>query len=279
MRARLAWLRVGVAALSLGWAGSGFARPADAPLEERGRQVYEANCAACHGTRGDGRGMAAHMFRTQPRDLRTGSYKFRSTPSGALPTDEDLLRTLTQGVRTTAMIPQTHIPEDDRKAVVAYIKTFSPRFSEEAPDAPITIPPPLGPSGELVRKGRQVYDAAQCWECHGKSGRGDGPSARQLKDDWGLPTRPTDLSRRPRKSGQTPPDLYRTIATGMNGTPMPSYSDSLSPEEIWSLVAYLESLPRQSEAKNLFRAVGEEQGGIMVERMHGKLGDRNPFGP
>jgi len=223
--------------------------------------------------------MAAHMFRTPPRDLRTGAFKFRSTPSGALPTDDDLLRTLAQGVRTTAMIPQTHIPEAERQAVVAYIKTLSPRFGEEAPEAPITIPETPAQSGELIRKGRRVYDAAQCWECHGRTGRGDGPSAGQLKDDWGAPIRPTDLTRRPRKSGQSPQDLYRTIATGLNGTPMPSYSDSLSPEEIWWLVAYLESLPAKREAENLRRAVGEEPAGIMVERMHGTLRTARPFAP
>ena len=278
MRKR-SWLLVGITGLALGGAGVGLAGTDETPSVERGRQVYEANCAACHGTAGDGRGMAAHMFRTPPRDLRTGVFKFRSTPSGALPTDDDLLRTLTQGVRTTAMIPQTHIPEGERQAVVAYIKTFSPRFGEEAPEAPITIPQAPAQSAELIRKGRRVYDAAQCWECHGRAGRGDGPSAGQLKDDWGAPIRPTDLTRRPRKSGQSPRDLYRTIATGLNGTPMPSYSDSLLPEEIWWLVAYLESLPAKREAENLRRAMGEEPLGIMVERMHGTLRTARPFAP
>ena len=177
------------------------------------------------------------------------------------------------------MIPQTHIPDSDRNAVVAYIKTFSSRFKEETPDAPISIPPAPIQFAELVEKGRKVYAAAQCWECHGKEVRGDGPSARHLKDDWGVPMHPSDLTRRPLKSGQTPRDLYRTIATGLNGTPMPSYVDSLSPEEIWSLVAYLESLPPESEARDPRRAVGEERLGIMVERMHGGLSRGNPFSP
>ena len=46
----------------------------------------------------------ASMFRIRPRDFRTGLFKFRSTPSGSLPTDDDLLRTVTQGVRWTGMI-------------------------------------------------------------------------------------------------------------------------------------------------------------------------------
>jgi hypothetical protein len=61
------------------------------------------------------------------------------------------------------MIPQTHVPEPDRQGVVAYIKTFSPRFNEETPEAPLTIPEAPARSAGLIRKGRQVYDAAQCW--------------------------------------------------------------------------------------------------------------------
>ncbi len=54
------------------------------------RRVYEVNCAACHGVESDGNGPAARMFVTRPRDFRSGIFKFRSTPSGSLPTDEDL---------------------------------------------------------------------------------------------------------------------------------------------------------------------------------------------
>lgn len=263
----------GLTALTL-WASlAGAGAPQDnASLADRGRQVYADNCAACHGTRGDGRGMAAHMFRTQPRDLRSGVFKFRSTPSGTLPTDADLLRTLEAGVRTTAMIAQRHLPEDERRTVVAYLKTLSPRFAEEGPGEPITIPAAPPVTADLVERGARIYVKAQCWECHGREGKGDGPSAGQLKDDWGMPIRPTDLTRLPYKGGQALEDLYRTIATGLDGTPMPSYEDSLAADEIWALVAYLRTRPRASAWKNLDAPAGEERAGIMVERMHGTLG-------
>lgn len=263
----------GLTALTL-WASlAGAGAPQDnASLVDRGRQVYADNCAACHGTRGDGRGMAAHMFRTQPRDLRSGVFKFRSTPSGTLPTDADLLRTLEAGVRTTAMIAQRHLPEDERRTVVAYLKTLSPRFAEEGPGEPITIPAAPPVTADLVERGARIYVKAQCWECHGREGKGDGPSAGQLKDDWGMPIRPTDLTRLPYKGGQALEDLYRTIATGLDGTPMPSYEDSLAADEIWALVAYLRTRPRASAWNKLDAPVGEERAGIMVERMHGTLG-------
>lgn len=263
----------GLTALTF-WASlAGAGAPQDnASLVDRGRQVYADNCAACHGTRGDGRGMAAHMFRTQPRDLRSGVFKFRSTPSGTLPTDADLLRTLASGVRTTAMITQRHLSEDARRAVVAYLKTLSPRFAEEGPGEPLTIPAAPRMTADLVERGARVYVKAQCWECHGREGKGDGPSAHQLKDDWGMPIRATDLTRLPYKGGQAPEDLYRTIATGLDGTPMPSYEDSLAADEIWALVAYLRTRPPASAWNNPDAPVGEERAGIMVERMHGTLG-------
>ena len=72
-------------------------KAAQAPPEVllRGQQVYAASCAVCHGPSGDGNGMAAHMFRVRPRSFREGIFKFRSTPFGSLPTDDDLLRSMT----------------------------------------------------------------------------------------------------------------------------------------------------------------------------------------
>lgn len=274
----------GLLALAL---GTGFAlaagRLSDHAVIDRGRQVYLDNCVACHGSRGDGRGMAAHMFRTKPRDLRSGVFEFRSTPSGMLPTDADLLRTLEMGIRTTAMISQRHLSDSDRRALVAYLKTLSPRFAAEAPGRPIAIPPEPPVTPELIKRGRHVYEEAECGKCHGPNGRGDGSSAADLKDQWGRPIRPTDLTRLPYKRGQEPEELYKTIATGLDGTPMPSFGDSLTPDDVWALVAYLRSLLPDSAWANLDAPVGEERAGVMVERMHGTLGGgmmrRMPMGP
>src|SRR3972149_1888183 len=98
------------------------------PMVERGRVAYQGSCAVCHGTTGDGRGTSARMFVIQPRDFRQGIYKFRSTPTGSLPLDRDLFLTITRGVRGTSMVPQTHLSDADRWAVVQYIKAFPPRF-------------------------------------------------------------------------------------------------------------------------------------------------------
>ena len=207
-----------------------------------GRHVYTQHCGVCHGTTGDGNGEAAGRLSTKPADLSSGRYKFRSTPSGAAPTDEDLFRTLVRGVRGTAMIPQTHVPEAELRRVVAYLKTLSPRFGE--PERPaVPVPPAPGATPELVAKGARLYKDSGCPECHGYGGKGDGPSARKgMKDARELPIVPADLTRRPFKRGSDPVETWKSIAVGLDGTPMPSYSDSLEPAEMWAVVLFLESL-------------------------------------
>ncbi|OGL25471.1 MAG: hypothetical protein A3G97_12745 [Candidatus Rokubacteria bacterium RIFCSPLOWO2_12_FULL_69_21] len=276
-------MKLSVAALFLlvVWQGSGVTLRAASGSEEarasseaflRGRAVYEANCAVCHGTGGDGNGMAAHMFRVRPRDFRRGLFKFRSTPSGSLPMAGDLVRTITEGIRWTGMVGRPDLSEADRRAVVRYIETFSPRFTGERPSSSVAVPPAPPESPDLVAQGGRLYRDAECGKCHGDRGRGDGASAPGMKDDWGWPTRPTDLTWRPLKRGSTPDGTYLTIATGLLGTPMPSYGDSLESREIWALVYYLESLVPAEHRLSPLRPLGEEQAGWMVIRMHGMMG-------
>lgn len=240
----------------------------DARTLELGRLVFEQNCAICHGVWGDGRGMAAHMLGTQPRDLRSGLFKFRSTPSGSLPTDEDLFETISQGLRGTGMIGQGLLLEGDRRAVVAYVKTFSERFQSDSAQAPIPIPEPPPRTPELIAKGQKLYQKAECFKCHGTTGRGDGPSATDLKDEWGYPSYPSDLTR-PLKRGSSPETIYKTLVTGLNGTPMPSYEGALDDQEFWALSYYVASLNTGILSAGQRR---EEGAGQMVLHMHGGHG-------
>jgi cytochrome c oxidase cbb3-type subunit 2 len=209
---------------------------------DRGRVVYGRRCAGCHGVEGDGNGPVATFLDPRPRNFTLGSFKFRSTPSGSLPTDGDLYRTLTRGVRWTAMPTWHELPEKDRVAVIAYVKTFSPRWQEERPEPAIAIgdPPPTTPA--RLARGKTLYAQAKCAECHGEGGRGDGPAAAGLRDDSRFPIRPTDFTRGQFKAGGDVRDLYRTMTTGLDGTPMPSFADSMTDDERWAISAYVLSL-------------------------------------
>jgi hypothetical protein len=100
-----------------------------------------------------------------------------------------------------------------------------------------------------------------------------------MKDDWGRPTRPSDLTWRPLKRGDSLAGIYLSIATGLPGTPMPSYADSLDSLEIWALVYYLESLVPTDRRMPVMRILGEEQAGWMVIRMHTPPMGGSPMGP
>src|SRR2546426_532297 len=113
-----------------------------------GAAVFRDNCGVCHGATGDGQGMAVHHFKSPPRDLTKGRFKFRSTASGQIPTDADLARTIVQGVPSTGMVPQDHLTDAEVRAVVAFVKSLSPRFAESPSPRILPLPPAPPPTVE-----------------------------------------------------------------------------------------------------------------------------------
>jgi mono/diheme cytochrome c family protein len=213
-----------------------------------GGELYQKLCSQCHGENGDGKGVAAARLVPRPRDFTAGKFKVRTTPNGALPTDADLLRVIRDGMPYTSMPGWSHLSDAQLEELVAAVKSFSADFEDpaRAPE-PIAIPNAPRATAESAEKGREVYARIGCGACHGELGRGDGQSAPNLTDDWGDSIRPADLTKRwTFRGGPTRTDIYRTFTTGMNGTPMPSFAESLSDEERWQLVDYIASLdPRQ----------------------------------
>ena len=209
-----------------------------------GKVVYDKYCGQCHGDDGDGNGYATLRVKPKPRDFTTGKYKFRTTPNGMLPTDDDLRRAIEVGLPYTSMPGWPNLTSAEIDNVIYYIKSFSPDF--ENPDRygePIDIPPPLESTEESISRGRVVYEEQGCASCHGEVGRGDGPSAPTLVNDKGDPIKIADLTQRwTYRGGPTKEDIYRTFSTGLNGTPMPSYADSLEVEDRQHLVNYVYSL-------------------------------------
>ncbi|TKB68993.1 MAG: c-type cytochrome [Nitrospira sp.] len=217
---------------------------------KKGKQIYEQSCLFCHGVNGKGDGPAAFFnaayMAPRPTDFTVGSFKFRSTPSGELPMDQDLFRTVTRGV--PGYMPSFRsLTEQERWSVISYIKTFYPGFQKEKPESiPLTVSP-VPSTPESIERGRMAYFDSGCQGCHGDDADGEGTLARakELMDQSGLPIRPGDLtSRSSLKNGSAPQDLYRSIMTGLDGTPHPSFLGQYAnkEEEIWHLVNYLLSL-------------------------------------
>ena len=246
---------------------------------ESGKREYELNCIGCHGAIGDGAGPAGRYLDPRPRNFRKGKFKFTSTPTGRRPRRADLLLTITRGLTGSSMPNFRLVPLERRLDLVEYVRYLAIRgefeqlstdFSwdeEELADLDEVTEllsewwnddnlhssyPQISETpqdSDSVARGRELFlmpGEANCAACHGEGGKGDGLSAKAFRDDWGYPIAPRDLTTGVYRAGGSPADLYRSIDTGINGTPMGSFGNALAPEAIWDLVHFVQSLAPQA---------------------------------
>jgi DMSO reductase family type II enzyme heme b subunit len=228
-----------------------------------GKPIYDRWCAECHGIEGRGDGPAATHMLPRPRDFTEARYQIRTTASGALPTDADMLRVIERGMPGTAMPGWPKLSRSQKTDVIAYLKTFSRFFESEGTPEPLDIGGAPRASAEAIEEGRQLYDRLECWKCHGAAGRGDGASAPTQTDDNDMPIRPADLTQNWRfNGGGTVEDIHMRMRTGLDGTPMPSSSDLITAnvvteEQLWNVAHYVRSLSPDEEPapREIVRAV------------------------
>ncbi len=223
-----------------------------------GKQAYIDRCSGCHGLAGDGKGASAKMLNPMPRDFTKGIFKFKSTPIGEMPTDEDLLRVVNAGVPGTSMPSFLLVSDAEKQALVEYIKTFAQdswkRQSQDKIVPPLKMPAQTFTQKtellEAAKRGRLWFQELGCVSCHGQAGHGDGASAATLKDAWGHEILPANLNKRYVKRGYRVQDVAYSIANGVDGTPMPAHGDVLQSLEtqfpelkdkgyIWDLTAFV----------------------------------------
>jgi len=188
------------------------------------------------------------------------------------------MRVIQRGLAGASMPNFKLLPEEKRRDVVEYVRWLAIRGefeqlildeaydAEEMPDttelAEIvierwkpkelrTIYPPQETDFDAasIQRGHEIFVStglANCSACHGEGGIGDGPTADEYKDDWGYPIRPRDLTSGVFRAGEKAEDLWRSIATGINGTPMGSFRGALTGEQIWDLVHFVQSLSKST---------------------------------
>jgi len=230
----------------------------------RGARLFARACAACHGTEGRGDGPAATDLDPRPRDLSSRRFRFRSTASGEAPLGEDLERTILRGLPGTTMPAFRDLfSAEELGDLVSFVESLREIESDEGPAEALSVsripadPPPL-------EEGRAAYLVSGCWRCHGVNGSGHGPSAKGLVDENERPMRTTDFRYDPFKGGREPEAIVRSLMTGLNGAPMPSYRDAmlyvredvidttalehvLTVDERRGLVEFLRSVPSREE--------------------------------
>jgi DMSO reductase family type II enzyme heme b subunit len=140
------------------------------------------------------------------------------------------------------------LTEQERWQAIYFERAFfAEKFPPDHQAKEVPLPNEPTNNAESLAKGKAFFqEKLVCWTCHGREGRGDGLLAMTLKDDWGNPIRPRNLTKSWQyKGGSSAKDIYLRVSTGLNGTPMSSeFAKSLSDEERWHLAHYVKSLQK-----------------------------------
>jgi len=184
--------------------------PADVQEEvSRGRALFAANCASCHGSTGVGDGQASASLLPKPANLTAARFS-----------DERLSSVLWNGVAGSSMPPWRQLPTEDLRALVAYVQSLH---------VPSAVPPT--PEATSLNEGESLF-AANCASCHGVRGAGNGPAAGALAPQ------PTNFHLKKPTAGR----VWEVLENGLPGTAMPPWKSQLSVDQRYALVEFVRFL-------------------------------------
>lgn len=228
----------------------------DPKTVEQGRFLYSVSCMTCHGVNGDGQPVTPEGLSVPPRDFtgkshssKQATFKFTSLNKTApLALDDDLRKTIKEGLPGTPMPGFSTLSEEDIDALLDYIKTFdygSWKF-ERPQKAAIQVPqtPFNLASADRIESGKTLFTKQGCFACHGDIASGGAPPQAyptEWVDSAGTPifVLPRNFATEPLRRPD-PQDMFKTIKLGIGGTAMPA--NPFADEGTWDLIAYLTHL-------------------------------------
>jgi len=217
----------------------------NATLDEAAvRAVYDKRCTQCHGEEGDGNGPAAQYLYPLPRDFTLGTFKYKSTHADdEFPTDDDLRRTINEGLPGTAMPAwKSLVSPAEVDGLIGLIKTFGGWDEEDIVHEPIAEGKVVPASPESEARGGKLFKKI-CAQCHGDAGRGNITSGKRLEDDWKNRIWPRNLTRpNTWRASRTALDVFQRISTGIRSTPMPEHTTTMSEHDRWDVANYVMTL-------------------------------------
>lgn len=205
----------------------------------RGKALYVAHCATCHGNlgRGDGPGAATMMrgFGRVPRNLTDNAYMSRKSDAQLT----EIIKWSGGQGKHGSLLPMPQwgltLKDQDIADVLAYVRVLH-------------NPPRI--KGDPA-SGKKLF-AQYCSACHGLTGQGNGPLARS---SLGLKVKPRSFTDKAMMSRLTERDIYNAIKQGGPAVGrsawMPGWGDALKEQELGDLVAYIRALasPKTKSSK------------------------------
>ncbi len=260
---------------------AGLSKLTKAHLAE-GARLYKRHCLDCHNINGDGRGVKSGQFVVPfPRDYRQGLFKFTTTGTEK-PRRDDLLHTIHDGLKGTAMPAFSLLQEGERDLLAGYVIYLSARGQVEfeslrshangnpvdpgtrlaaildewkKAEAAPALPAPLNDGepesssyNEAVKRGYQLYIAkadATKGEKSCLDCHGDFGRKPVLQYDvWGTVAKPANFTEPTLKGGSRPEDVYARIRFGIPAVGMPAHGPPKYTErQVWDLVRFVTSVP------------------------------------
>ena len=230
-----------------------------------GYDLFQAHCAACHGTNGRGDGIARMALDVAPRDFRNEPFRYVSTMDG-IATHDDLVQSIKNGRVHGQMPAGPWLSDKAVNALADYVlelnrlgwvdrltqefaddQDMTPRdiaeiaFERVTTEEPIVVAMPSPQFRPNLASGKVLF-MESCAACHGPSGKGDGLDTPL--DELGRPIKVRDLTTDAIQGGSDVFELYKRIRCGIPGTPMPA-QPAMTNEQIWQLIFYTRSLMGQ----------------------------------
>jgi len=218
------WLLLGLLSASLlGCQESSLDGTADnTTVQPDGAQLYAQNCAACHGSKGDG-GVGV------PLDLPDFQYGVD---------DHFLTQTIRHGRPGRVMPAFTELTDAEVDALVEHLRSW-------APGKPII--PTNGTIQGDPQRGQQLY-AENCASCHGSKGEGGQGTGVTFSRPRDLPIIAPALNNSGFLAAATDQLIKAALVNGREGTPMPSFrKKGLSDQQINDIVSYVRSFEDQPD--------------------------------